>query len=159
MRGRLLLVVPAVSALIFTGVAPAAADEGGKNRAGGSVTKIDRSVEAHRNGDKVRADFEYECEGTRRGNADVHLYQRRGDVHYAGEVWLKCDGDEHWVSVDLYRESDDRVRNGRARLEVELYAGNRLLDEESERVTVEGARRGHDDHHKGDHDKDYEHHR
>jgi len=155
-RSRLLLVVPAVSALVFTGIAPAAAHDGDhgdgdKHRASGEITEIDDTVEAEGR-DRVEAEFEYECSGTHHGRADVHLYQRRGDVHYAGDVWLDCDGDEHWTSVDLYRESDDRVRNGRARLEVELYAGDRLLDEERERVTVTGARGGRDD------DDDHEYH-
>jgi hypothetical protein len=131
-RSRLLFVIPAVSALIFTGIAPAAADNGYKARVTGSITDIDRSVEAR--GDKVRADFEYKCWGTRKGNADVDLYQKR--AHYDGDAWLKCDGKKHWVGVDLRRDSYQKVDNGKAWLEVKLQDGYRTLDHEKTGVWV-----------------------
>ena len=131
-RSRLLLVVAAVSASILGGVAPAAARDGAT--AGGNVTSIDPVV-VNRPGDRVRADFEYECWGTRQGNADVDLYQG-GGVHYDGDAWLLCDGARHRVAVDLYRQGRQAVAAGKGHLQVELRDGRRALDLEIARVYV-----------------------
>ena len=139
-RSRLLIVLPAVGALVFTGLAPASADPGDRDRK--VSAEIVRIVDDARVNDRgrIRVEAVYRCDG----NGDkikttVTLKQR--DARYEGEVkgGLDCDGDKHRQVVRLERAGRDRVRNGDAKVTWEYTVRNRSLDKERETVDVRGA--------------------
>jgi hypothetical protein len=157
-RSRLLLVVPAATAMVFTGLSPALADNGGGHRNGEDdvrIVEIDR-VEIE-NDDEARVYFTYECdEETDKLSAKAHV--RQDDSRYASkhrEDVEDCDeGDEQEDSVLVKRYDGDEL-NARddAKVRVTLYEDDDEVDSETDRnVDVE------DDDNGNGHDKDNGHH-
>ena len=142
-RSRLLIVIPAVGALVFTGLAPASADPGDRNRkVSAEIVRIDDDARVNDRG-RIRVEALYRCDGNGdRIETNVTLRQR--DARYEGEVdgGLNCDGKKHRQVVRLEKESRDRVRNGDAKVTWEYTAGRRSLDKERDTVDVRGAGRG-----------------
>jgi hypothetical protein len=166
-RSRLLLVVPAATALVFTGISPALA--GGGDGHGhdddnwAEVISIADKAQADDDAEYVDVSFDYKCEdddGDDDENdfvAKVTLKQDHGDVRYEGEFDdLKCDGEEQTAEdVRLDKESDDAVENGEAWVTVRIVdADGETLDEKRESVEVEGV----DDDDRDRHHHDDEHH-
>lgn len=159
-RPRLLLAVPAATALVFTGVAPAWAGEGdghGHDDVWAEVISIGDEAQADDDAEYVDVEFDYKCEdddGDDDANdfvAKVTLKQDDGDVRYEGEFDdLECDGEEQTAEdVRLDQKSDDEVENGEAWVTVRILdADDEVLDRERESVEVSGV----DD--DGDDDKD-----
>jgi hypothetical protein len=149
-RPRLLLVVPAATALVFTGLAPAAADEGGGHHgddAWARVVSIDEEAEATKDAAEVTVEFDYMCEGEDI-TATVVLEQDHGDVRYEAELEegddLTCDGDKRTAEATLepVKDSED-VENGEAEVTVTFEdEDGEELDSLTADVEVEGAEDG-----------------
>ena len=158
---RLLLAVPAATALVFTGISPALAGGGdghGHDDPWAEVISIDDKAKADEDAEYVDVSFDYKCEdddGDDDENdfvAKVTLEQDHGDVRYEGEFDdLTCDGEEQTAEdVRLDKESDDPVENGEAWVSVRIVdADGGTLDQTWESVEVEGVG---DDHHEEHHD-------
>lgn len=164
-RSRLLLVVPAATALVFTGISPALAGGGdghGHDDKWAEVISISDEADADKDAEYVDVSFDYKCEdddGDDEKNdfvAKVTLKQDDGDVRYEGEFDdLECDGKEQTADdVRLDKESDDAVENGEAWVKVRIVdEDGETLDRKWESVDVKGV--DDDDH---DHDHDKKHH-
>ena len=151
-RPRLLLDLPAATALVFTGLAPAAADEGGGHHgddAWAKVVSIDEKAEATEDAAEVTVEFDYKCEGEDI-TATVVLEQDHGDVRYEAELeegekdGLTCDGDEHTAEATLtpVKDSED-VENGKAEVTVTFEdEDGEELDSLTEEVEVVGVDEG-----------------
>ena len=161
-RPRLLLAVPAATALVFTGVAPAWAGGGdGDDDVWAEVVSIADEAEADGDAEYVDVSFDYKCEdddGDDEANdfvAKVTLKQDDGNVRYEGEFDdLTCDGEEQPAEdVRLYQKSDDAVENGKAWVTVRILdEDDEVLDRLTETVDVQGVDKDDDD--KDDDDKD-----
>ena len=147
-RPRLLLAVPAATALVFTGLAPAAADEGGGRHgddAWAKVVSIADEAEATKDAAEVTVEFDYKCEGEDI-TATVVLEQDHGDVRYEAELEekkddLTCDGDKHTAEATLepVKDSED-VENGKAEVTVTFEdEDGEELDSLTEKVEVVGV--------------------
>jgi hypothetical protein len=167
-RSRLLLVLPATTALVFTGISPALAGGGdghGHDDTWAEVISIDDKAKADDDAEYVDVSFDYKCEdedGDDEKNdfvAKVTLKQDDGDVRYEGEFDdLTCDGDEQTAEdVRLDKKSDDAVENGEAWVTVRIVdEEGDTLDRKRESVEVEGVDDD-DKHHDHDHDKHHDH--
>jgi hypothetical protein len=165
-RPRLLLAIPAATALVFTGVAPAWAGEGdGHDDVSAEVISIDDEAEADDDAEYVDVSFDYKCEdddGDDDANdfvAKVTLKQDDGDVRYEGEFDdLTCDGEKQTAEdVRLDQKSDDEVENGEAWVTVRILdEDDEVLDRLTETVDVVGVDEDDDDKDDDkDHDKDH----
>jgi hypothetical protein len=154
---RLLVVVPAAAALVFTGLAPASAHDDRHHGGHGLRAEVE-AIGDHARADhgKVKVAFAYDCYDGRRDSikADVTLTQKGS--RYGNSVSVPCDVNDKWVEVWLYEQRDD-LDNGHATVTVKLRTDHKWLDEESEHVWVSGA--DHDRRHDGNrhHDKDRHH--
>ena len=169
-RSRLLLAVPAATALVFTGMSPAVAggDDGhGRDDNWAEVISIDDTATADGDAEYVDVSFDYKCEDDD-GKDDENDFvakvtlKQGDDVRYEGEYDdLTCDGEEQTAEdVRLDKESDDAVENGEAWVTVRIVdADGETLDRKRESVEVEGVdeddhgKRHHDDGDKDHHDK------
>jgi hypothetical protein len=162
-RPRLLLAVPAATALVLTGVSPAWAGGGhGHDDVWAEVVSIADEAEADDDAEYVDVSFDYKCEdddGDDDANdfiAKVTLKQDDGDVRYEGEFDdLECDGEEQTAEdVRLDQESDDEVENGKAWVTVRILdEDGEVLDRERESVEVSGVDDDDNGRHDGHHDK------
>ncbi len=162
---RLLLAVPAATALVFTGISPALAGGGdGHDDNWAEVISIDDKAKADGDAEYVDVSFDYKCEdddGDDKENdfvAKLTLKQDHGEVRYEGEYDdLTCDGEEQTAEdVRLDKESDKKVENGEAWVKVEIEdADGETLDRKWESVDVEGVDDDDDD--KSDDDKGDDH--
>ncbi|WP_448624571.1 hypothetical protein [Geodermatophilus sp. URMC 64] len=161
-RSRLLLVFPATTALVFTGLSPAWA-HGDYDHHGPSaeVLSIDDDVRANDDGDKAWVSFDYRCRGEEK-DIDVEVDLRQGDAHleadFNGKGVLDCDGDRHTLTVTV-RDRGDDLRNDDAdvRVRFEEADDGDLLDELTDDVDVSGVdrhddKRRDDNRHHDDHD-------
>ncbi len=158
-RSRLLLVVPAATALVLTGIAPAAADGGGGhdngNDAWAEILEIDDEAELSDDGDELDVTFEYKCEADGEDvTADVTA--ENGATYTKDDVDLDCDGDKHSITVTLEKENDDEFEKGdRVEVTVTISADDDELDKKSEWVEVVDDDDGdHDDNGDEDHHHD-----
>jgi hypothetical protein len=152
---RLLLVVPAATALVFTGMSPALAGGGDwHDENSAEVISIADEATADDDAEYVDVSFDYTCEdddGDDDANdfvAKVTLKQDYGNVRYTGEFDdLTCDGEEQTAEdVRLDKDSDDAVENGEAWVKVKIVdADDEVLDRKWESVDVDGV--DDDDHH------------
>jgi hypothetical protein len=150
---RLLLVVPAATALVFTGMSPALAGGGdGHDENSAEVISIADEATADDDAEYVDVSFDYKCDdddGDDDENdfvAKVTLKQDDGTVRYTGEFDdLTCDGEEQTAEdVRLDKDSDDAVENGEAWVKVKIVdADDETLDRKWESVDVDDD----DDHH------------
>jgi hypothetical protein len=152
---RLLLVVPAATALVFTGMSPALAGGGdGHDENSAEVISIADEATADDDAEYVDVSFDYKCDdddGDDDENdfvAKVTLKQDDGNVRYTGEFDdLTCDGEDQTAEdVRLDKDSDDAVENGEAWVKVKIVdADDETLDRKWESVDVDGV--DDDDHH------------
>jgi hypothetical protein len=153
-RTRLLVVLPAAGALLFTGLAPAAAGDyddrdRGRDDAWAEVLSIGDEAELERGGDQVEVTFKYKCEDGDRDDEDVTadvVLDNRGRYE-ADDVALRCNGRAQSVTATLDQESDREAREGgRAHVTVTLTADDDVLDSDTERVRIvdEDNRNGRD---------------
>jgi hypothetical protein len=158
---RLLIVLPAATALVFTGLAPASANDNDRDRNGrlsAEVTDIDRHAQANDRGTRVRVTFDYECRGDDDDITTRVVLKQRGarfDTKFDGGLY--CNGREHSKTVVL-RDSGGRLENGDARVTVRFDDGRRGLDDDTESVRVRGVDRDDDRDRDRDNDRDKEHH-
>ena len=160
-RTRLLLVVPAATALVFTGMSPALAGGGdghghGHDDVWAEVVSIGDEAEATDDAKSVDVEFEYKCEGE---DLTAKVVLKQGDdVRYEGKSEeLECDGGKQSETVTLDQESHDAVENGEAWVTVRIVdADGDTLDRERESVDVTGVGDDDDDDDKDRHaDKDH----
>lgn len=164
---RLLIIVPASTALVFAGMAPAMAgdDHHHDKDVWAEVVSIDDEAEANDDGTEVEVTFTYRCDNDdddittkvalkQDGAWFTYVDENDDDKHDDDYFRLACDGDEHDATVTLEDHGDD-LKNGRA------WAGVRfededgdVLDEEWEKVTVSGVDDDDEDHHKRHRDDD-----
>ncbi len=139
-RPRLLLVVPAATALVFTGISPAWAGGGdGHDDVWAEIVSIEDEADADDDAERVRVEFTYKCEDDDGVTAKVTLKQD-DDVRYEGESDdLECNGEENSEEVELSKEGEDDVENGEARVTVRIRYDDETLDRETESVEVEGV--------------------
>ena len=168
---RLLLVVPAATALVFTGMSPALAggdhghdDSGAADNWAEVISIADEATADDDDAEYVDVSFDYKCEdddGDDDENdfvAKVTLKQDYGNVWYEGDFEdLTCDGDKQTAEdVRLDKKSDDAVENGEAWVKVKIVdADDETLDRKRESVDVDGVD---DDDHGKRHDDDKGHH-
>jgi|SRR3954470_6086308 hypothetical protein len=143
-RSRLLLAVPAATALVLTGLSPAWAAPGNDHgRARAVITDIDNDAHANRAGDRVRVEFTYRCRG-HEDDIDVTVRLRQHDARFRAEFngknKLDCDGHRHTVSVRLRPDNGDDLENGDARVTVVFKDDDDVIARRSETVDVRGVR-------------------
>jgi hypothetical protein len=159
-RTRLLVVLPAAGALLFTGLAPAAAgddyDRHRDDRLAAKVIDIDDEAEANRRGTEVSVTFDYKCWGDE-DDLVARVVLRQDGARYSGssDRDFECDGHEQSKTVEL-RDSGGRLENDDARVTVRLLDDDGdVLSERTERgVEVEGVRSNRDDRDGRDRDDD-----
>jgi hypothetical protein len=142
---RLLLVVPAATALVFTGLSPASATDDHNGHGGDAwakVLEIDDEAEVKDHGDEVEVRFKYKCEDD---GEDVEArVTLDNDARYEqDDVELDCDGDAHWKTVTLEKKGHDEVEDGDdVEVTVKIKANGDELDEKTEDVEVEDDHNG-----------------
>jgi hypothetical protein len=155
---RLLLAAPAATALVFTGISPAWAGDDGDGHhhdddASAEVLRIGGEAELRDDGNKLAVRFKYECEDDGEDlEADVKAdndarYEKKG-------VDLDCDGDSHWITVELKQKSDNEAEDGDkvdVTVKIDVPGGD---DAEKTRKDVDVVD-DFSDHHDHDHDKDH----
>jgi hypothetical protein len=163
-RSRLLLALPAATALVFTGIAPASAgDDHPKHDNGGDawaeILEIDDEAELRRGGDRLEVRFEYKCDDDGEDvTADVRARNERKDIRYeANGVDLDCDKDD--ITVTLEKKDEEAEEGDRVDVRVTINANGDQLDRETEEdvevVDDDNGDRRDGDHH---HDDDKDHH-
>jgi hypothetical protein len=164
-RSRLLLVVPAATAMVFTGLSPALAGGGDDgHRHGNDVWIVDIDRVEIENDDEARVYFTYECdEDTDDLSAKAHV--RQDDSRYATKHKEDVDdceegGDAQEDSVLVKRyDGDELDADEDAKVRVTLYEDDDEVDSESDRnVDVEADDNGNGNGHDKDNDKDNGHH-
>jgi len=145
-RSRLLIVLPAVGALVFTGLAPASADSThSSGKLSAKVLEIDDKARANDKGTRVSVEFDYKCKGDDDDIRTRVVLRQDGDRLVENfEGHLKCDGARHEKKVELKADKGVRVENGRARVTVRFVddRNGKVLDKEKERdVNVKGVRK------------------
>jgi hypothetical protein len=141
---RLLIAVPAAAGLVFTGLAPAAAnssDDGRNGHTSARVLTIDDEADANGRGTRVEVTFDYRCRGDD-DDITTKVTLRQGNARFSTEFEdrLACNGRSHEKTVVL-RDSGKRLHNDDARVTVRFKDG-KTLSEKSRRVEVEGVNRG-----------------
>jgi hypothetical protein len=161
-RSRLLLALPAATALVLAGGSPALAGGDGHENDDtyAEVISIADEADATEDASEVTVDFDYKCEGEGI-TATVVLEQNHGDVRYEDELKqeddeLTCDGEEQTATATLKPVDDSKdVENGKARVTVTFEdEDGEELDEKSEKVEVEGVDDNGDNGDKDNGDKD-----
>jgi hypothetical protein len=149
-RPRLLLVIPAATALVFTGMAPAWAGDGNRHDddVSARILSIDNTARADDDARYVDVEFRYRCDDGRDRedvSARVTLTQR-GNVRYEGRQGLICDNERRTEDVRLYQESRQDVDNGRADVTVRIRHDGDTIASAEDTVRVRGVDdNGHDD--------------
>jgi hypothetical protein len=146
---RLLLVAPAATALVLTGVSPAwaAGDDGNHNGddASAKVLEIKDEAEVKDDGDEVKVSFKYECEDNSK-DVTAHVKLENDARYEKDDVDLDCDGDEHWKTVTLEKKGHDEVEKGDdVEVTVKIEENGDELDKKTEDVEIKEDN-GHDDH-------------
>ncbi|MGY1821410.1 hypothetical protein [Geodermatophilus sp. SYSU D00079] len=149
-RSRLLLVVPAATAMVFTGLSPALAG-GGDHHDKNDVRIVEIERVEIENDDEARVYFTYECdEDTDNLSAKAHV--RQDDARYASkdkEDVEDCEADEEQEDSVLVKRhhGDELDADEDAKVRVTLYEDDDEVDSETDRnVDVED-----DDNGKGHH--------
>ncbi len=144
-RRRLLLALPAATALVLAGGSPALAGGDGHSDddTWAKVIEINDEAELDDDGDVLEVTFEYKCEEEDEDSvtADVEAKNEDEDLTYSkDEEDLDCDGDEHEITVDLDRDEDsEKAEEGdKVDVTVTITKDDEVLDEET-REDVEGS--------------------
>jgi hypothetical protein len=164
-RSRLLLAVPAVTALLFTGIGPASAGDDHPKHDNGDVwakvLEIGDEAELEDDGDEIEVSFRYKCEEDDRDSVTADVELKNHDVRYEkDDVDLRCDGDEHWKNVDLDKKEDEAREGKEYDVTVTINENGDELTSETEDVEVVDEENGDQrdgDHHDDDKDHDYPH--
>ncbi|MGY1691269.1 hypothetical protein [Geodermatophilus sp. SYSU D01105] len=164
-RSRLLLALPAATALVFTGAAPAWAggDDGHHNGddAWAKVVEIDDEAELGDDGDTLDVTFTYKCEDDDdKDDITADVTAEKDDIKYEAEdEELKCDGEENEITVTLDKKDEAAEEGDWVEVTVTISDGDDELDEESEWVEVVDEENGDDNGHRdGDKDHHKDHH-
>ncbi|MBB3084956.1 hypothetical protein [Geodermatophilus sabuli] len=158
-RSRLLLVVPAATALVFTGISPALAGGGDGHHdddAWAKVVDINDEAELGDDGDELDVTFTYECDDDDDEydiSADVTAKNRHEDIRYEGDKALDCNGEENEITVTLEKKDEAAEEGDWVKVTVTINDDDDELAEESEWVEVVDDDNG-DDKDNGDDDKD-----
>jgi hypothetical protein len=136
-RSRLLLALPAATALVLAGGSPAWAGGDRHDRgddAWAKVIEINDEAELEDDGDVLQVTFEYKCEDEddddEKVTADVKAED--GDISYeADDVELDCNGEKNEISVDLEKEDDAAEKGDKVDVTVTINEDDEKLDEES----------------------------
>jgi hypothetical protein len=162
---RLLLAAPAATALVLTGISPAWAGDDGNGHHNGDdasaeVLSIDDEAELEDDGDEIEVRFEYKCEEDDKDSVTADVELKNHDVRYEkDDVDLRCDGDEHWKSVDLDKKKDEAKEGKEYDVTVTINENGDELDSLTEEVEVVDEENGDDNGRKDhDHDDDKDHH-
>ena len=135
-RSRLLLALPAATALVLAGGTPAWAggghDHGDDTWA--KVIEINDEAELEDDGDVLQVTFEYKCEDEddddEKVTADVKAED--GDISYeADDVELDCNGEKNEISVDLEKKDDAAEEGDKVDVTVTISEDDEELDEET----------------------------
>ena len=145
-RSRLLLALPAATALVLAGGSPAWAggDQHGDEDPWAKVIAISEEAEATGDASEVTVEFDYKCEGEGI-TATVVLEQNDGDVRYEDELeegdGLECDGEKRTAEATLEpAEKSDDVENGEAEVTVTFEdEDGEELDSKTADVEVSGV--------------------
>ncbi len=133
-RSRLLIVLPAVGALVFTGLAPASADSSHSyGKLSAKVLEIDDRARANDKGSRVTVEFDYKCKGNDDDIRTRVVLRQDGDrLTEVFEGGLKCNGHKQDKKVELSADKGVRVENGRARVTVRFVddRNGKVLDKE-----------------------------
>jgi hypothetical protein len=110
-RSRLLLALPAATALVLAGGSPALAGGDGHsdNDTWAKVIEINDEAELEDEGELLKVTFEYKCEEEDEDSvtADVVAENKDEDLRYeADDVNLDCNGEKNEITVDLERDED-----------------------------------------------------
>ena len=110
-RSRLLLTLPAATALVLAGGSPALAGGDGHsdNDTWAKVIEINDEAELEDEGELLKVTFEYKCEEEDEDSvtADVVAENKDEDLRYeADDVNLDCNGEKNEITVDLERDED-----------------------------------------------------
>jgi hypothetical protein len=145
-RSRLLIVLPAVGALVFTGLAPASADSSHSyGKVSAKVVEIHDKAKANDRGSEVTVRFEYRCTGNDDDIRTRVVLRQDGDrLAKTFEGGLECNGHKETKKVKLSADRGVRVANGDARVTVRFVndRNGKVLDKERERdVEVRGVRK------------------
>ena len=160
-RSRLLLALPAATALVFTGVAPAWAggdDHHNGDDAWAEVVEIDDEAELGDDGDTLDVTFTYKCDDDDDDDdisADVTAKNWHKDIRYEAEdEKLDCNGEENEITVTLDKKDEAAEEGDHVKVTVTISDGDDELDSESEWVKVvdedngdNGDKDDKDDHH------------
>lgn len=143
-RPRLLIVLPAVGALVLTGPAPASADpahDDGKLSA--RVLDIDATARANDKGTRVTVEFDYTCTGDDDDIRTRVVLRQDGDRFMESfKGHLRCDGVRHAKKVELRGGKGARLERGDARVTVRFvnHLDGKVLRELKERgIDVQGV--------------------
>ena len=136
-RSRLLLALPAATALVLAGGSPAWAGGDGHDHGDDTwakVIEINDEAELEDDGDVLQVTFEYKCEDEddddEKVTADVKAED--GDISYeADDVELDCNGEKNEISVDLEKKDDAAEKGDKVDVTVTINEGDEELDEET----------------------------
>ena len=140
-RSRLLLALPAATALVLAGGSPAWAGGDGHDHGDDTwakVIEINDEAELEDDGDVLQVTFEYKCEDEddddEKVTADVKAED--GDISYeADDVELDCNGEKNEITVDLEKEKkkDEAAEEGdKVDVTVTINENGDELDEQTE---------------------------
>ena len=136
-RSRLLLALPAATALVLAGGSPAWAGGDGHDRGDDTwakVIEIHDEAELEDDGDVLQVTFEYKCEDEddddEKVTADVKAED--GDISYeADDVELDCNGEKNEITVDLEKKDDAAEKGDKVDVTVTISEDDEVLDEET----------------------------
>ncbi len=136
-RSRLLLALPAATALVLAGGSPAWAGGDGHDHGDDTwakVIEINDEAELEDDGDVLQVTFEYKCEDEddddEKVTADVKAED--GDISYeADDVELDCNGEKNETTVDLEKKDDAAEEGDKVDVTVTINEGDEELDEET----------------------------
>ena len=136
-RSRLLLALPAATALVLAGGSPAWAGGDGHDHGDDTwakVIEINDEAELEDDGDVLQVTFEYKCEDEddddEKVTADVKAED--GDISYeADDVELDCNGEKNEITVDLEKKDDAAEKGDKVDVTVTINEGDEELDEET----------------------------
>jgi hypothetical protein len=156
-RSRLLIALPAATAMVLAGGSPALAGGDGHHDDDTWAKVVEIDDEAELEDDVLKVTFEYRCEEEDKNSvtADVVAENEDKDIRYSkDDEDLDCNGEKNEITVDLDRDkgSEKAEEGDKVDVTVTITEDDKVLDEETkEDVEVVDEENG--DHHKHDHGK------
>jgi len=135
-RSRLLLALPAATALVLAGGSPAWAGGDGHDHGDDTwakVIEINDEAELEDDGDVLQVTFEYKCEDEDDDEkVTAAVKAEDGDISYeADDVELDCNGEKNEITVDLEKKDDAAGKGDKVDVTVTINEGDEELDEET----------------------------